>query len=141
MPRAWVDQVGQFEQEFLVTLRHILTPEQQADAATLAAMDSALVQPQQARLHWINLAATGLTLGVGACLLLGFFTRLAALAGALFLLAVIATQPPWVPDAAPTIMQGIELAALLVLAGTRAGRWLGLDFFTYALFGHREQVT
>ena len=104
-------------------------------------MDEAQTSPQQKWLRSINMIVTVLSVGVGICLLLGFFTRLAALVGALFLLAVIATQPPWVPDAAPTIMQGIELAALLVLAGTRAGRWLGLDFFTYALFGHREQVT
>ena len=56
-------------------------------------------------MNWI---VTILTIGVGVCLLLGFFTRLASLAGALFLLGVIATQPPWVADAAPTINQIIE---------------------------------
>jgi hypothetical protein len=30
--------------------------------------------------------------------------------------------------------QCIEFAGLLVLAGTGAGRWAGLDYFTYALF-------
>jgi uncharacterized membrane protein YphA (DoxX/SURF4 family) len=75
-----------------------------------------------------------LTIGVGSCLLLGFFTRLASLAGALFLSAVIASQPPWVPGAESTIYQTVEFAGLLVLAGTGAGRWLGLDYFSYALF-------
>ena len=32
----------------------------------------------------------------------------------------------------------VEFAGLLVLAGTGAGRWAGLDFFTYALF-HRDR--
>jgi hypothetical protein len=32
----------------------------------------------------------------------------------------------------------IEFAGLLVLAGTGAGRWLGLDYFTWALF-HRNR--
>ena len=45
---------------------------------------------------------------------------------------VIATQPPWVAGAAPTYDQMIELAGLLVLAGTGAGRWAGLDYFGYA---------
>ena len=75
-----------------------------------------------------------LTLGVGLCLLLGLFTRTAAIAGAVFLLSVIATQPPWIATAEPTINQTVELAGLLVLAGTGAGRWLGLDFFSWALF-------
>ena len=140
MARTWVDQVDQFEQEFLVTLRQILTPEQQADAAMTAAMDSALTSPQQARLRWINLAATGLTLGVGACLLLGLFTRTAAVLGALFLMAVIATQPPWIPGTESTIYQTIELVALLVVAATAAGRWFGLDYITYALVGRRHDA-
>jgi hypothetical protein len=54
------------------------------------------------------------------------------LAGALFLLAVIAAQPPWATGAEPTIYQTLELAGLLVLAGTGAGRWFGLDYFGYA---------
>jgi uncharacterized membrane protein YphA (DoxX/SURF4 family) len=48
------------------------------------------------------MAVTVLTIGVGICLLAGFFTRLAAVAGALFLLSVIASQPPWVTGAADT---------------------------------------
>jgi hypothetical protein len=50
------------------------------------------------------------------------------------LLGVILSQPPWVYDALPTMPNIIEFAGLLVLAGTGAGRWLGLDFLTYALF-------
>ena len=60
------------------------------------------------------------------------------MAGAVFLLSVIASQPPWLPTAEPTINQTIELAGLLVLAGTGAGRWLGLDYFTWALFRKRK---
>ncbi len=134
-PRPWVAQVEQLDDAYVNDLSGILTPEQRTNAVTITAMDEAQTLPQQKWLHKVNWIVTILTISVGACLLLGFFTRLASLAGALFLLGVIATQPPWVADAAPTIMQGIELAALLVLAGTKAGRWLGLDYFTYALFG------
>jgi uncharacterized membrane protein YphA (DoxX/SURF4 family) len=89
---------------------------------------------QEDRLAKIDKAATYLTLGVGACLMLGFFTRVASVAGAAFLLAVISTQPPWVAGAAPVYYQAVELVALLVLAAVGAGRWGGLDFFTYSLF-------
>ena len=35
----------------------------------------------------------------------GFFTRLASIVGALFLLGVILSQPPWLADAVPTMPQ------------------------------------
>ena len=82
---------------------------------------------------------TVLTISVGVCLLLGFLTRVASLAGALFLISVIASQPPWISDAAPTMPQVIELAGLLVLAATGAGRWLGIDYFFYALFNRNRR--
>jgi uncharacterized membrane protein YphA (DoxX/SURF4 family) len=135
-PMAWVNQVREFEAGFLDDLRGILTTEQRGFALTTAAFDDALTDSRHERLRVIDVAVTGLTVGVGICLLLGFFTRLASIAGALFLLAVIASQPAWLPDAAPTLSQWIEFPALLVLAGTGAGRWAGLDYFTYALF-HR----
>jgi uncharacterized membrane protein YphA (DoxX/SURF4 family) len=136
--KPWVAQVDELEQRFLSDLREILTPEQRAEAATMASMKGALTSPEQSRLNWVNLGATVLTIGVGICLLLGLFTRLASVAGALFLLSIIATQPPWLPDAEPIIYQTVELAGLLVLAGTGAGRWLGLDYFSWALFGKHE---
>jgi uncharacterized membrane protein YphA (DoxX/SURF4 family) len=83
---------------------------------------------------------TAVIIGVGVCLLLGFFTRLAAIVGALFLLGVICSQPFWIAESIATINQCIEFAGLLVLAGTGAGRWIGLDYLTYALFHRREVV-
>jgi uncharacterized membrane protein YphA (DoxX/SURF4 family) len=136
--KAWVSSVEELEQRFLADLREILTPEQRTDAKTVAAMDRALSSPGQTRLNWVNLGATALTIGVGTCLLLGLFTRLVSLAGALFLLSIIATQPPWLATAEPTIYQTVELSGLLVLAGTGAGRWLGLDYFSWALFPKHE---
>jgi uncharacterized membrane protein YphA (DoxX/SURF4 family) len=130
----WVNQVRDLEQKFIDDLRGVLTPEQKSQAITTQALETALRSPQQARLNRLNVGVTILTVGVGACLLLGFFTRLASLAGALFLAAVVATQPPWVADAAPTYNQIVELAGLLVLAATGAGRWLGIDYLTYRLF-------
>jgi uncharacterized membrane protein YphA (DoxX/SURF4 family) len=133
-PRSWVNQVRDLEAQYIGDLRETLDKEQRDDGETNSAMESAVANDKAKRLHVINVAATILTIGVGCCLLLGFFTRIASLVGALFLLAVIISQPPWLSDSVPTMFQVIEFAALMVLAGTGAGRWAGLDFFTYALF-------
>ena len=66
---------------------------------------------------------------IGVLLILGLFTRVASGAAAAFLVSVILTQPPWIPGTAPTYFYAIELAALLVLFATCAGRIGGLDFF------------
>jgi len=68
---------------------------------------------------------------IGACLILGLFTRPAALLGAAFLASVCLSQWPTAPGAAPIYYQAVEMVALVVLAATGAGRILGMDF----LFG------
>lgn len=66
---------------------------------------------------------------VGVLLILGLFTRWASLAAAGFLFSVLLTQPFWVPGAAPTHYQAIEMVACLVLFAVSAGRFGGLDYF------------
>jgi uncharacterized membrane protein YphA (DoxX/SURF4 family) len=68
---------------------------------------------------------------IGACLILGLFTRLAAVFGAAFLASVCLSQWPGSPGAAPIYYQAVEMLALLVLAAIGAGQFLGIDF----LFG------
>src|SRR5947209_19047970 len=73
---------------------------------------------------------------VGACLLLGLFTRTACVLGALFLASLYLTMPPWpwLPQD-PSLrshflfvnLNLIELLALLALATTASGKWAGLD--------------
>ena len=70
---------------------------------------------------------------IGACLIVGLFTRVAAVAGAMFLLSVAISQPFWLSQSAPTANQLIEMFALLTLATTAVGRWAGLDFFIHHL--------
>ncbi|HTU90684.1 MAG TPA: DoxX family protein [Gemmataceae bacterium] len=97
---------------------------------------------------WIDLATMyGLTV-VGACLILGLFTRLSCLLAAGFLLMTYLSFPPfpWLPT--PPNNEGyylfvnknvIEMLALLALATTRSGRWLGLDAIVHwMLFGSRS---
>ncbi len=77
----------------------------------------------------------GLTI-VGACLLLGFLTPLAGVAGAGLLLMFYLSQPPFPGLPEPPNVEGhylyvnknlIELFACLLVAVTGSGRWIGLD--------------
>lgn len=95
--------------------------------------------PEERTTSWLQ-RADRITMWViavsGACLLLGLFTRLACLAAAGFLIMTYLAHPafPWLP--ASPMNEGnyvfvnknvIEALALLMLATTRSGRWLGLD--------------
>jgi len=91
------------------------------------------------RIEQINFAVTwGLT-AIGLCLLVGLFTRPAAMGGALFMAFVVMTQPAWptiFPHDPPVVGHAllvnkdfIEMVALLVVASTAVGRWAGLDYF------------
>jgi len=95
----------------------------------------------KSRIDAMDWAVTiGLT-GIGLFLILGLFTRLAALAGIAFLINVVLTTWP-VPGIYPPIPSTIgnfmfvskdvvELLALLVLVMVPAGRWGGLDYFLW----------
>jgi uncharacterized membrane protein YphA (DoxX/SURF4 family) len=87
----------------------------------------------------INFAVTYSLTAIGACLLLGLCTRLAALGGAAFMAFVVMTQPAFpgiYPPDSPIVGHAllvnkdfIEMVALLTIAAIGAGRWGGLDFF------------
>jgi uncharacterized membrane protein YphA (DoxX/SURF4 family) len=73
---------------------------------------------------------------IGACLLLGLFTRLNCVAGAVFLVMLYLAMPswPWLPENLKAeshylyVSKNLLVAlGLLALAGTRSGRWFGLD--------------
>ena len=78
---------------------------------------------------------------IGLCLMLGLFTRPAALGGACFMLFVVLSQPsyPGVYPVDPPQMghallvnkDFIEMIALLVIASSSLGRWTGMDFFIH----------
>ena len=122
---AWRGQLEGLEAGLKNELEAILTPAQQAGGKRV-------LSGSEDDLRQLHLGVGWLLIGVGCCLLLGFLTPLAAIAGAGFLVTVIAAQPPWVPGTIPTYNQFIEFFALLVLAATSAGRWAGLDYFLSA---------
>jgi uncharacterized membrane protein YphA (DoxX/SURF4 family) len=67
-------------------------------------------------------------LTVGICLILGLFTRVASIAGAMFLASVCISQWPWAEGAIPIYYQAIEMLAMLLLAAIGAGQFAGIDF-------------
>jgi uncharacterized membrane protein YphA (DoxX/SURF4 family) len=72
-------------------------------------------------------------IAVGVCLVLGLFTRPAAILGGLFLASVCASQWPGSYGAAPIYPYLIEMLALFVLAAVGAGQVAGLDFLLIGL--------
>jgi uncharacterized membrane protein YphA (DoxX/SURF4 family) len=135
---------------------------QPIDAWTRALRDSwlKLVTPQQSRvrgplrapwtnLDWINATTKfGLT-AIGACLMLGLFTRMAAQGAAGYLALFYLSMPPW-----PGLPEGpkveghyfivnknlIELLACMVLATTRTGLWIGLDAVLFGAGARRRDA-
>lgn len=129
-PRPWLEDVEGAEAAYYDDLRSVFTEEQLDSSTLLNRVETTLNPPT--KLQKIDKVVTYFTLTVGVLLIFGLFARLASVAAAAFLVSVMSTQPLWsagVPDMAKMIFpyQGIEVAALLVLAGIGAGTWAGLD--------------
>ena len=136
---VWIKEIEGREESYKNALFELMIDDKQREKA--ASMPGNWKIWQWGRMEQINFAVTyGLT-AIGLCLVLGLFTRLAALGGAAFMCMVVMTQPAWPtiypPD--PAIVghallvnkDFIEMVALLVIATTAAGRWGGLDFFIH----------
>jgi thiosulfate dehydrogenase [quinone] large subunit len=86
---------------------------------------------------------------VGACLILGLFTRLASLGGLAFLLMVYLAAPPWIGYFYAIPAEGsylivnknlVEVAALIVIMLTGSGRFAGLDRILSGLFRRKPRL-
>jgi thiosulfate dehydrogenase [quinone] large subunit len=86
---------------------------------------------------------------VGACLILGLFTRLASLGGLAFLLMVYLAAPPWIGYFYAIPAEGsylivnknlVEVAALVVIMLTGSGRFAGLDRILSGLFRRKPRL-
>jgi len=121
----WTAQVRGIERAMLDDFDDLLSPEQRAAGKAVA--------PRLPIEKIDKIMAYGITV-VGGCLILGLLARLAAVAGALFLLTVVMAQPFWLSDALPTYPQFLEMLTLVALATVPVGRWAGLDFFLQFLF-------
>jgi uncharacterized membrane protein YphA (DoxX/SURF4 family) len=80
-------------------------------------------------------------LAVGFLLIVGLFTRPAAIVGGLFLAMVCLTQWPGAYGAQPVYYQAIEMLALFTLAAIGAGQFAGLDFLLSSLWRRPPRPT
>lgn len=129
---GWRTELTALELEFEANLSELLTAEQRTQGP--------LPRPRTS-IDGVDSVMTYVIMAVGACLLLGLFSRTASVVGALFLASVVSMQPFWVSEALPTYNQLVEMFALLVLATTHSGRWAGLDFFIHHLITGRTPAT
>jgi len=91
-----------------------------------------------------NLFVTYMSIAIGVCMIVGLFTRLASLGGAVFLLMIVAAKWQWpgyyAPPAHPAqghslyvTKEFIEMMCCFTLATLPTGRWAGLDYFLHGL--------
>lgn len=127
-PMRWLASVKKYDQYLADDLQSLLTPKQ-ANTSLASRVETAVTDPQVTQLARNNWLIACVVTGVGLCLLTGLLTPIAASLGALFLLMVMASQPPWVAGAKSEFFyyQLTEFAALLMLAASWAGKYAGLD--------------
>ncbi len=122
--------LAELEEPLRIELGKLLTDAQKKVPAFRPAGDGPAV------LRWTDCAVSYGLLAVGGGLLLGLFTRLSCVAGALFLVMLYLAMPalPWLPENLKAeghylfVSKNLILAlALLGLATTRSGLWFGLD--------------
>lgn len=138
--KVWIDELQNREQAYLGALYEDMPEDYRAKFTKLPSTWKVWKWTQ---MQQINFAVTYGITAIGICLLLGLFTRLAALGGAAFMCFVVMTQPAWPTIYPPDLpMLGhallinkdfIEMVALLVIASSAVGRWGGLDHFIHCL--------
>ncbi len=133
----WVKDLEDQEKAFKNSLYALLTGEQRELGRPSGSWNPFCWN----RVEQINFAVTYALTAIGICLMLGFFTPLAALGGACFMFFVVMTQPAFpgiYPPDPPVVGHAllinkdfVEAVSLLVVAAASAGRWGGLDYFLY----------
>ena len=133
--RALVTELSPWVDEVRDAVVALATPEQVKEAGPY--------EKPHDRMWWLDRGMMYGLSAVGLCLMLGFLTPLAALGGATFLLSFYLSVPPF-PGLPEGKVEGhylfvnknlIELIALLALAATPNGLWVGLDAFFFGWIG------
>jgi uncharacterized membrane protein YphA (DoxX/SURF4 family) len=127
----WLKDIATLGDNFQADLHRIATPAQLSRGVVAI--------PDRAKPAADNIVKY-VVIGSGILLILGLFTRLAAVAAIGFLLSVMAAQPPWVSGADTTYFyyQMVEVFALGVLFVFAAGRYAGLDFVIHGLYARTQ---
>lgn len=123
----WTNDIAKFEADYIDDLNNIGQSVTQSDARVNQ------VNPNQGP---VDLVVTWVLFACGILLILGLFTRLAALGVAAFLLQVMLAQWPFAHGADLTYVyyQSVEFVSLLLIAAIGAGRFAGLDYILWNSF-------
>jgi uncharacterized membrane protein YphA (DoxX/SURF4 family) len=137
--KGWTTELDAMGDEYRAGLYNLLTDKQKVKHEPIG--------EGVTREGFFNFVMTAALTLIGLALLTGCCTRLAGIAGAIFLLNVLLTQPPWpliYPPMPPVTGHSlivdknfVEMIAILVLVCVPVGRWAGLDYFLHRWFGHR----
>jgi len=121
------------------------------DACSVEQLDAGPPPLEPSQTEWIDWSNMLALTAVGVCLMLGLFTRLAALGGVGLLAMYYFAMPPWPGLPESPMAEGhyliinknlIEMIALLMIATSGIGRWCGLDaIVSRILFGKKVQPT
>lgn len=131
--REVVGPVQALEKEMQTKAEELLTVDQLAAGP---------LPPEPSPIQKINLRTMwGLTI-IGLLLILGLFTRIAALGGAALLSLFYMAMPPWpgvqeIPSIEHNIIVNkvfVEMVALLAIAALPSGKWFGADSIMTGLF-------
>ncbi len=131
----WLAQIGELWAGYDDALNAMATPEQQQRGRLTIGKP----EPGLLNTNLIDRFVPWFDTVVGVLLIVGLFTRLAALAGAGFLFSIILTQWPGAPGALPIYYQTIEMLGMLVLAAMAAGQFAGLDYVLYSYWSRFTQ--
>jgi hypothetical protein len=125
-PGVWIADIRSIEVDYVDRLNQQVATDEQRDTFG----QYTAPEPDIKRSDRI---LTILMLICGGCLIVGLFTRIAAILCAAFLFMVMMSQPPWVAGANTMLFpyQLVEFLALITLAMTAVGRWFGLDFLVH----------
>jgi uncharacterized membrane protein YphA (DoxX/SURF4 family) len=131
----WLAQVGQLWAGYDEAINAIATSEQRQRGGLTIGKPA----PGFLNTNLIDRVIPWFDAVVGVLLIVGLFTRVAALAGAGFLFSIILTQWPGAPGALPVYYQTIEMLGMLVLAAVAAGQFAGLDLVLYSYWSRYTQ--
>lgn len=133
-----VGPIRKLESELKEEAAGLLTREQLARGS---------IPPENTPLHRANMQAMWGLLILGPLLIVGLFTRGAALLGAVMMLMFYLVMPPWPgvpqppgPEHSFIINKNlIECMALLAIAALPSGSWFGIDGIVYRLWSGRQK--
>lgn len=140
MKSELVNPIRALEDEMETEANKLLTPEQLAAGP---------IPHEDTEIHRVNMMTIAALTILGGLLLIGFGTRIAAIAAAGMLLSFYLVMPPWpgVPEAPGpehsfiVNKNLIEVMALLAIAALPTGTWFGIDGLVYRFFHKKKKTT